>query len=119
MSFAKKVATPAVGAVLMMTVACSSHEPAPKADKKAAPVAVSTVAVQTSAVPDLIEASGTVRARVTATLSARMMAQVREVRVQQGDTVRAGQVLVILDARDVETAERQAQQVRSEAANAV
>lgn len=119
MSFAKKVATSAVGAALMLTVACSSHEPAAKAEKKSAPVAASTVAAQTGAVPDLIEASGTVKARVTATLSSRMMAQVREVRVQTGDTVQAGQTLVVLDARDVETAERQAQQVRAEAGNAV
>ena len=42
-----------------------------------------------------------VQARVTATVAARVMAPVRAVRVAPGDRVRAGQVLVELDGRDL------------------
>ena len=46
----------------------------------------------------IFEAGGVVQARTTATLTARILAPVREVRVAPGDRVRAGQTLVVLDA---------------------
>jgi RND family efflux transporter MFP subunit len=48
------------------------------------------------------EAGGVVRARTTAVLTARIMAEVRDVRVRPGDVVRAGQTLVTLDGREPE-----------------
>ena len=42
-----------------------------------------------------------VQARTTATIMARILAPVREVRVAPGDRVRAGQVLIVLDGRDL------------------
>ena len=105
-------------AALFLT-ACSNKEAERKTEARPAPVSVTVRNVEMAALPEIVEASGTVRARVSATIAARMMAQVREVRVQAGDTVRAGQVLVVLDARDVESSERQAQQARGEAASAL
>ena len=68
--------------------------------------------------PVTYEATGTVQARVTTLLSARTMGRISEIRVQPGDTVKAGQVVAVLDARDLETASRQAEAARSEAQSA-
>ena len=52
-------------------------------------------------IADTFEAGGVVQARTTATITARILAPVREVRVAPGDRVRAGQVLIVLDGRDL------------------
>ncbi len=83
-----------------------------------APVTVRTAAVETLAWPSVYEAVGTVRARTAATLSAKVMGYVREVLVDAGDRVRAGQLLVTLDARDLDAAHRQAQAALAEAQSA-
>jgi membrane fusion protein, multidrug efflux system len=64
------------------------------------------------------DAVGTVRSRVSATLSSKIMAYVREVRVHAGDRVAAGQVVAVLDARDLEVAYRQAQVSHDESRDA-
>lgn len=69
--------------------------------------------------PETYEATGTVRARVTTLLSARTTGRISEIRVQPGDTVKAGQVVAVLDARDLEAASRQAQAARAEARDAL
>ncbi len=107
-----------LSAPLLLLGACSSkEEPAQKAKGAAdtAPVAV------TARVPELLawsmdrEAIGTVRARRSVPVSARLMAYVREVRFQTGDVVSAGQTLVILDAQDLDVARRQAEAAQREA----
>jgi RND family efflux transporter MFP subunit len=57
--------------------------------------------VATTDIADTFEAGGVVQARTTATIMARILAPVREVRVAPGDRLRAGQVLVVLDGRDL------------------
>ncbi len=104
--------------VLMAAVAASCGRPeAPRAAKspEEAAVAVKTVAVTAADLPQTYEATGTVRARVTSMLSARIMSYVQEVRAQAGDAVKHGQVLVVLDARDLEAGKRQAEAVFHEA----
>jgi RND family efflux transporter MFP subunit len=54
------------------------------------------------------EAGGIVQARTSATVMSRLMAPVREVRVVAGQRVRAGQVLIVLDARDLTANARRA-----------
>ena len=87
-------------------------------EKPAAPepaaVAVSTVAASSENWPSVYEATGTVRARVSAVISARMMGYVREVHAQAGDRVREGQVLLSLDARDLDVNARRAEAARDE-----
>jgi multidrug efflux system membrane fusion protein len=52
--------------------------------------------------PSLYEATGTVRARSSAIISAKWTGYVREVKVQVGDRVGEGQLLVSLDTRDLD-----------------
>ncbi|MEO7276233.1 MAG: efflux RND transporter periplasmic adaptor subunit [Vicinamibacterales bacterium] len=70
------------------------------------PVAVAHVAMADTA--DTFEAGGVVQARTTAAITARILAPVREVRVKPGDRVRSGQILIVLDGRDLSAHARSA-----------
>jgi RND family efflux transporter MFP subunit len=80
--------------------------PPPKATLPAA--AVSTTTVAAVELPDRLEAGGVVRARSSAVLVSRILAPVAEVRVSPGDRVRRGQLLVVLDDRDLSAHSRRA-----------
>jgi RND family efflux transporter MFP subunit len=94
--------------------ACSrGTKSAPAEPADAIPVTVATVAM--TDVADTFEAGGVVQARTTAALMARILAPVREVRAVPGDRVHAGQVLIVLDGRDLAA---QARRARAEGAAA-
>jgi RND family efflux transporter MFP subunit len=94
-------------AVGLTTAACSSHPATAPADT-APPMTVKVAKVTAGDLATTFEAGGVVQARTTAVLTARILAPVREVRVVPGDRVRAGQVLVVLDGRDLSAAARSA-----------
>jgi multidrug efflux pump subunit AcrA (membrane-fusion protein) len=71
-------------------------------------VRVAVAAVTMGDVAGGIDAGGVVQARTTATIAARILAPVREVRVAPGDRVRRGQTLVVLDAGDLAAGARAA-----------
>ena len=99
----------AVGVVLGLALpACSDRSrTTAAADDAAIPV---TVAKATMAdIADTFEAGGVVQARTTATIMARILAPVREVRVAPGDRVRAGQLLIVLDGSDLAARTRRVQ----------
>ncbi len=80
--------------------ACSGRATTIPADAETpTPVTVATVAM--SDIADTFEAGGVVQARTTATMTSRILAPVRDVRVAPGDRVRAGQVLIALDGTDL------------------
>jgi RND family efflux transporter MFP subunit len=85
---------------------CSSERPAAADARTPVPVTTATIAVADR--PETVEAGGLVQARTTAAVTARILAPVREVRVQPGDHVRAGQILVVLDADDLRADARRA-----------
>jgi RND family efflux transporter MFP subunit len=82
-------------------------------------VTVSTVTVANETWPSVYEATGTVRARTSAVISTKLMGYVREVKVQTGDHVREGQLLVTLDTRDLDISSRRAEAAREEVRTAV
>jgi RND family efflux transporter MFP subunit len=85
-------------AALAVLGGCGRHE---GARPEAPAVEVQAMAVQLQRVPDTYEAVGTVRSRVTATVSAKVMASIQQIRVKAGDSVRTGEELASLDDRDV------------------
>jgi RND family efflux transporter MFP subunit len=101
----------------LAAAACGGRHTQEKAAERAA-VDVAAVAVRLADVPQMHEAGGVVRARTTATITSRLLAPVMEVRVAPGDRVRAGQVLVRLDDRDLSAAERRAVSARQAAEQA-
>ena len=65
------------------------------------PIAVTVAAVAAVDAAERLEAGGVVTAQDSASVSSRIVATIVSVRVKAGDRVRAGDVLVTLDARDV------------------
>jgi RND family efflux transporter MFP subunit len=76
------------------------------------------ITVRTATLPDTFEAGGVVRARTTAAVTSRLLAPVLRVHVSPGDRVRAGDVLVRLDDRDLAAAQRRASSGREAAEQA-
>ena len=78
--------------------ACASTEQA----QKSAPSVVSGVAVVTvhsAPTPEYYEAVGTVKSDVTSVLGAEISGTVKKILVKEGDHVRSGQVLALIDSR--------------------
>ena len=98
----------AVAAVVSLVLAACARPPKEPSAVAEPPVPVTVATVATADVIDTFEAGGIVQARTTATITARILAPVREVRVGPGDRVRAGQALVVLDGSDLEARARSA-----------
>jgi RND family efflux transporter MFP subunit len=96
--------------------ACNGREYAPEAP--AQPIAVTVAPVVAVDTTERLEAGAVVAAAESATISSRMLATIAGVRVKAGDRVRAGDVLVTLDAQDVtaHTAQARASAVAAEKA---
>ena len=96
-----------IAAALLALAACSSQ---PRTVSAAPEVVrgVQLATVQRAAIPDWVEAMGTLQAAQTTQLASQIMANVVEMRVKEGDRVRRGQVLVILDGAQPRAAVEQA-----------
>ena len=100
-----------VTAALLMSVAqagCSARRAAAAPADAAEPIAVTIAQVAMTDVASGIDSGGVVQARTTATITARIVAPVREVRVSPGDQVRKGQTLIVLDGADLAAGARAA-----------
>jgi len=93
----KRIGTAGVAALAMgALLACSENKPAVQAaPEKVQGVAV--IEVRKATVPDSIEATGTVRAALSAQLASQVMGTITRVNVHEGDRVRRGEVLVSVD----------------------
>jgi len=93
----------------LLVTGCGEAGHESKTAAPAAPIAVATVTASEQPWPSIYEATGTVRARTSTVIAAKLMGYVREVKVQTGDHVQAGQLLVTLDARDLDVNSRRAE----------
>jgi len=105
-------------AVLWMS-SCAREAVRTQAKPAVQPVAVRVVDVSAEEWPGIYEATGTVRARTAATLSSKVTGYVQQVAVQAGEHVRAGQLLITLEARELDSAYRRAELGRAEVASAI
>jgi multidrug efflux pump subunit AcrA (membrane-fusion protein) len=100
-----------VTAALLMSATlagCSGPRAAAAPADAAEPIAVTIAQVAMTDVASPIDSGGMVQARTTATITARILAPVREVRVSPGDQVREGQTLIVLDGDDLAAGARAA-----------
>jgi multidrug efflux pump subunit AcrA (membrane-fusion protein) len=65
------------------------------------PIEVRTAKATVQPLAQTFEAGGIIKARTTALITSRIAAELREVRVQPGDRVRQGQIVAVLDDRDL------------------
>ena len=96
-------------ALAFLVTGCGEPGRDSNATAPAAPIGVSTVIAAEQPWPLIYEAAGTVRARTSVVIAAKLMGYVREVKVQTGDRVREGQLLLTLDARDLDVNSRHAE----------
>jgi RND family efflux transporter MFP subunit len=94
-----------VGIVALSVVAgglfaCGRGEDPPQA-QAGTPIVVTVAPVATIDTAERLEAGGVVTARESASISSRIVATIAGMRVKAGDRVRAGDVLITLDARDI------------------
>jgi len=102
------------GLIALLAACGGAPEKKPEA-AAGTPVAVQTAAAVQTDWASRYEAVGTVRARTSAVIAAKVMGYVKEIKVDTGDRVRAGQVLLVLDAKDLDAGHRSAQAVLHEA----
>jgi multidrug efflux pump subunit AcrA (membrane-fusion protein) len=81
-------------------------------------VTARTAATEIIRRPFQYEAVGTVRARQESTLSSKLMGTVASVRVSEGDRVKAGEILAVIEQVQVDAGLRQARAAREEARRA-
>ena len=93
------------GLFLALLVGCSQAKPALATPPAAQAKLVRTISQET---PQTIEMTGTLRAKQTAIISAQMPGHIRQVWVEAGAHVRAGQLLVTLDDAAMQSALNQA-----------
>lgn len=86
----------------LLAASCGGSHPAAE-PQRATPLPVQAIAVTTTALTETFEVGGTVRARTVAAVSSRILSPVVQVAVRPGDRVRRGQVLVRLDARQLQS----------------
>jgi RND family efflux transporter MFP subunit len=104
---------------VLLLASCGSEPTRRAAQTQTPPVAVQTTAVSTQEWPASYEATGTVRARTTTTISSKVMGYVQQVTVQVGDHVREGQPLITLEVRDLDVSVRRAEAGRAEVESAI
>jgi RND family efflux transporter MFP subunit len=103
----------------LLLTSCGSEQARRAAQPQVPPAAVQVAAVTSQDWPTSYEATGTVRARSTATISSKVMGYVQQVSVQVGDRVRQGQALITLDARDLDVNLRRAEACGAEVQSAI
>jgi RND family efflux transporter MFP subunit len=91
----------ALGMAAAAVAACGGGQHATVDTAARPPITVAVAPVVARDTAERLEAGGIVSARESAAISSRIVATVAAVRVKAGDGIRAGDVLIILDARDV------------------
>ncbi len=86
----------------------STLRPGSNSQRSVTAVTVGTRTVSPTASPLTVEVTGTVHAQFEAPISARVIARVQRVLVNEGDRVRKGQELIFLEGRDLDAAVSQA-----------
>lgn len=113
----KRIAALSIGLALLAS--CGKDEARRAAPAPVAPVTVQTVTAADLEWPSGFEATGTIRARTSASLSSKVMGYVQQISVRVGDHVRAGQTLVTLEVRDLDSAVRTAEVSKAEVQAAI
>lgn len=117
----RKLFLPAIMSVFLLyaAIGCSEKiEPGNTPAKRGAAVPAKVIETQSAVQPVLYDAVGSVKARLSATVSSKLMGTIQDFEVKEGDLVKTGDTLVVLDNRQVAAQLSQAQAALSEAKRA-
>lgn len=99
--------TAVITGIVLLTMACSRK---PETSPSASIIQTAKIeTVKMSSVDDYYEAVGTVRAKTSSVVAARIMGNIVSVRVREGDRVRAGQTLIEIENREAPVQIRKAE----------
>ncbi len=94
---------------LLLLIVCAAMLTSCKRTKEDAPekpvVQVKVESASVSDIPEIVSAPATIHPREQANVSSRITVPIRQLRVRKGDNVRAGEILAVLENRDL-TAQR-------------
>ena len=107
------------GPVLVLAACGGEHAAEPDAKAELAPVRVQTETLAPALISEEIALVGSVAAREKVTIAAKLMSYVKAVHAREGSHVRAGQTLVELDDKEMQTALEAARAMRAEAEAAI
>ena len=99
----------------LLLASCASSQKEAAGNKAATPVAVSTDRVSLGRAAHTAQAVGTVQPRTRTVISAQVMGLIRQVLVEPGQSVQAGQTLLLIDSQQLLADEAQAAAARLEA----
>lgn len=109
----------ALALFVMVPVGCGDKiEPGNQNPEALPAVAAPVAAARMTSLPLTYPAVGTVHPVASSTIASKLMGTVREFRVKEGDRVRQGEILVVIDKRQVSAQLRQAQAALAEARRA-
>ena len=97
----KHLAIAAILPLLLLTGCKEKVKPGSAEVRRQAVAGVMVTVAKPSQVDEYYETSGTVKAKTTSLVASRVMGTVTSISVKEGDRVRAGQVLMTLDDRDL------------------
>ncbi len=105
--------------LIIVTFGCSEKiEPGNTEPETGPAMSVAVMEAGHKVQPVVYDAVGTVKARVSATVSSKLMGVIQAFRIKEGDLVKKGDLLVVLDERQVSAQLNQAQAALSEARKA-
>ncbi|QTA80843.1 Efflux transporter, RND family [Desulfonema limicola] len=107
-----------LGMVLLMSGCGDKIEPGNTESAHLPPVKTEVAQAEISSQPFIYEAIGNITAQTSSTLSGKIMGTVKAVNVREGDSVKQGDILVVLDERQVTAGLQQSQAGLSEAKRA-
>ena len=114
---ARPSATFPVVCILVSAGACGDGR---EATLERAPASIEVRVAKTAVQPlvQTFDAGGIVKARTTAQIASRIVAELQEMRAQPGDRVRQGQILAVLDDREPDARRSEAQALLAAAESA-
>ena len=108
-----------IAAIGLSLCGCSEKiEPGTTPKEKGPALSVRVQKTQSDVHPVIYEAVGTVRARLSATVSSKVMGVIQSIPVKEGDAVKQGDLLVVVDDRQMAAQLNQAQAALAEASKA-
>jgi membrane fusion protein, multidrug efflux system len=87
---------------ILNLAACSNHPVTGKKEESGSVVKVKVMSAVKRQGDEWFQASGSVRSLIQTPLSSKIMGTILEIRVKEGDPVKTGQLLAVIDARDVD-----------------